>query len=108
MVVALQLNSLPLASTAQVVAGMPDPLVLPVVSLALSTLKEKPLVTSANVSVPLVMLPFASVLAMNRSTNSSEPCDDCCTPTEVAVKLVSVLENQKASANVPWNLNCSI
>src|SRR5215472_2971108 len=105
MVVALQLTGLPMASTVQVVAGRPDPLVLPLVSWALSMANEKPLVTSANVSVPPVKLPLASRLPVKLSTNSSEPCIDFDTLTVVAVKLVAELVNQKASANVPWKLN---
>src|SRR5215470_15384850 len=105
MVVAWQLMKLKLASTVQVVAGRPDPLVLALVSWALSMANEKPLVTSANVSVPPVKLPFASRLPVKLSTNSSEPCFDFDALTVVAVKLVAELVNQNASANVPWKLN---
>src|SRR6516164_7937377 len=105
MVVALQPNSLPLASTLQVVAGRPDPLVLALASCDFWMANEKPLVTSADVSVPPVKLPLASRLPVNLSTNSSEPCIDFDTLTDVAVKLVAELVNQNASANVPWKLN---
>src|SRR5215472_16929320 len=98
MVVALQLTGLPIASTVQVVAGRPDPLTLALASLTLSMANEKPLVTSANVSVPPVKMTPLSGLPVNCATNSSEPSLDCDKMTEVAIKLVAKLVNQKASA----------
>src|SRR5579864_954242 len=105
MVVALQPITLKSASRVQAVAGRPDPLRLALVSRACSMPNEKPPVTSVNVSVPPLKLPFASRLAVNCSTDRSEPCSDSDTWTEVSVKLVAELADQEAFATVPWKLN---
>ena len=64
MVVGLQPIRLRLASNVQAVAGRPDALVLALAS-GWWMANEKPLVTSADVSVAPVITPFTSVLTVN-------------------------------------------